>query len=219
MKTVKIGGYNNKGGVGKTTFIINVSYFLSKSGKKVLVVDCDDQMNCYDFLTRGGAKDQIQNSRYERIDVGLWQTYAKTNEGASLEYDYILFDLPPAMNDGVKEIIRHCDKVFVPVFIGYFEISGLQKVTEEVSKLGNFGGVFVSKYDKNEDANDFKELKSIMRNRLLNTVISRSKTVSESQKKEMMIEEYFIHRRVPKSSWNVVRQYVSLTEEILERAI
>jgi cellulose biosynthesis protein BcsQ len=45
------------------------------------------------------------------------------------EYDFILLDLPPAMNDEVKGIIAHCDTMFVPVMLGAFELAGLADVT------------------------------------------------------------------------------------------
>lgn len=37
--------FNNKGGVGKTTYMYHVAHLLSKNGKVVLMVDCDSQCN------------------------------------------------------------------------------------------------------------------------------------------------------------------------------
>lgn len=37
--------FNNKGGVGKTTFLYHIAYRLAEKGKRVLMVDCDSQCN------------------------------------------------------------------------------------------------------------------------------------------------------------------------------
>lgn len=43
MKRVAI--FNNKGGVGKTTYLFHIAHLLADSGKKTLMVDCDSQCN------------------------------------------------------------------------------------------------------------------------------------------------------------------------------
>lgn len=47
MENKKIGIFNNKGGVAKTTSVINLAYSFQKKDKNVLVVDCDTQENCF----------------------------------------------------------------------------------------------------------------------------------------------------------------------------
>ena len=59
MKTIAV--YNNKGGVSKTTTVINVAYTLAETmNKKVLVVDCDGQQNISHFLSDLDMKKGIE---------------------------------------------------------------------------------------------------------------------------------------------------------------
>lgn len=81
MKTISL--FNNKGGVGKTTSVINLAYILADSGKQVLVIDCDGQQNCSRFfvseqpscgiektlLTGCSPVECYSPTRYSNIDV------------------------------------------------------------------------------------------------------------------------------------------------------
>ncbi len=54
---------HHKGGTGKTTSCINVSGYLVKAGKKVLIVDLDPQGNATSGL--GIDKNDIETSMYD----------------------------------------------------------------------------------------------------------------------------------------------------------
>jgi len=59
---------NQKGGVGKTTTIINVGAHLAELGRRVLIIDCDPQANATSGL--GVARRDIPASTYDVIVLG-----------------------------------------------------------------------------------------------------------------------------------------------------
>lgn len=216
--TRKIGIFNNKGGVAKTTSVINLAYSLQKQNKRVLVVDCDTQENCFMFFMAARSADTILPTEYECIFHTTWERYSNITDSEKAEFDYILFDLPPTISEEVKSIIRHCDVIYVPTILGEFEIAGLKKVTDEIHRQGvKLGGVFVTMYQQQNDAELIEEFRKVLQKRLLGTVIPYSKTVRESQKAGLPIEVYFREKGVPqtKRAWAIVNAYESLTAEIM----
>jgi chromosome partitioning protein len=56
---------NQKGGVGKTTSVINLAAYLAENGRRVLIVDLDPQCNATSGL--GLNKNQVRHSTYDLL--------------------------------------------------------------------------------------------------------------------------------------------------------
>lgn len=52
-------------------------------------------------------------------------------------YDYIIVDMPPAMNDFTENVLTICDYVYVPIELGTFAVQGLARVTQKNRKCRN----------------------------------------------------------------------------------
>lgn len=213
---IKIALFNNKGGVAKTTSVINLAYSMREYGKNVLVVDCDAQENCFNFFLTENSNELILPTDYENISHTTWERYSQLSaepEG----FDFIIFDLPPFISDDIRKILRQSDIVYVPIMLGSFEIAGLRKVTEEINTQDvKLGGIFVTMYQPQDDAELLEQVRNLLKDRLMNTVIPFSRTVRRSLNENLPVGEYF-KGRVPKTknSWKIVQSYDDLAMEIM----
>lgn len=107
MHTKVIAVSNNKGGSGKTTVAGNLGYFLSKNGKKVLLIDSDMQIN----LTRSfNIKQDTENSLYQAIhSEESLDKYIKHTKYENLDFiisDYMLSAIDMELvNKNLKETV------------------------------------------------------------------------------------------------------------------
>lgn len=109
-KATKIAVYNNKGGVGKSTFLINLSVALAKKGKSILVVDNDSQANTTMILT-GKTEDQV----LDEYGVTVYDMMTSDDVSASSCIVRSIFDnidVIPSCDDHAdtaEEIASHMD--------------------------------------------------------------------------------------------------------------
>ncbi len=74
---VLISIFNNKGGVGKTTYMFHIAHLLERKGKIVLMVDCDIQCNLTAYVLQDN---QIEHSWKEKGN-SIWRVIELVYEG------------------------------------------------------------------------------------------------------------------------------------------
>lgn len=133
---------NQKGGVGKTTTVLNIGVFIAIKGKKVLLVDSDPQSNLtsglgvrdpedkaefrniYDVLVnKVSVKDVIRKSRIEGLDVlpsGIELAGAEVELVGAMSRENIL-------KNALKEVYDEYDYIIIdsPPSLGLLTINSL----------------------------------------------------------------------------------------------
>lgn len=161
--SVVITVFNQKGGVGKTTTVVNTGAALAQKGKKILIVDMDPQGNS----TSGLGLYEFDNMIYDFIIDENKETIYKTNTknlslipsnrefaGVELElsqlenwqfrlkkvldevkdnYDIIIIDSPPSL--GVLSIMSlvASDKILIPVQSEYYALEGVSQLIDTIT--------------------------------------------------------------------------------------
>ena len=129
MKNKIIAVINQKGGVGKTTTVVNLSASLSIMGRKILVVDLDPQGNATTGLGRSNTgednniynlligkiklKDAIQNTDIENLDLVSSTVNLSGLEVETANNEDRAFTLKKIFNEDQSNILNKYDYIFI----------------------------------------------------------------------------------------------------------
>jgi len=78
--TKKISIFNNKGGVGKTTYMYHVAHLLAREGLTVLMVDCDSQCNLTSYCLTDGLIRRAWHDEGNSIYQNILPVYRTTGD-------------------------------------------------------------------------------------------------------------------------------------------
>lgn len=161
--------YSVKGGVGKTTFAVNLAWCSAQiSCRKTLLWDLD-AANGSGFLLGIDPRKKhaaqsvfadgsdptklIQHSQYPNLDLlpadesirtldrqfdrlGKKKRLVKLVENLAKNYDRIIFDCPPVLNEVSAQVMRAADVIIVPLPPSPLSARALDVVVEEVRGHG-----------------------------------------------------------------------------------
>jgi chromosome partitioning protein len=162
MRTICI--VNHKGGVGKTTSVVNIGAGIAITGKKVLLIDIDPQSNLSESFGLVRVKPSIYESFVDEKPIPIHQV--KENlfvVPASLElamvdleiagemsresllkeiiepiknqYDFILIDCPPSLGLLTINALVAADTVFIPLEAEFLAYRGIDSIVGIIDKV------------------------------------------------------------------------------------
>lgn len=163
MKIISI--LNNKGGVGKTTSAINLSYELAQRGKKVLLIDLDPQCNATKSIVTShlnskgtyeifkGDNVSIRATSYNNFYIipatpqliSVEEELLKDNEFREKylhnflknedTFDYVFIDCPPSIGLLTINALVASNYVLIPTKIGKFDIDGFTMLFDAINAV------------------------------------------------------------------------------------
>ena len=231
MKVISI--TNQKGGVGKTTSAINISFYLAKMGYKVLIVDFDPQGNATSGLgvdknSLGSTMSDVISGSVALKDVILETEFHKLKLAPSTPIlantEIELANVrgrfcPPSLSLLTVNSFIASDFLILPVQAEFYAMEGLGQLLESM-KLVKKGmnpniellGVLPTMVDSRTTLSGqvYEEIKRFFPGKVFSTPVPRNIRLAEAPSHGVPIG---IYDRFSKGA----RAYKSITKEIVKR--
>ncbi|WP_300720647.1 ParA family protein [uncultured Brachyspira sp.] len=149
---------NQKGGVGKTTFLVNYAYYLNeKQSKSVCVIDLDTQANCTLVLSKENKidtaynlfKENINMKEFSKDKINLYyseinlldeeeynkEIYLNNLKHLNKIYDCVLIDTAPVVSNRLIYSLQVSDYVITPIELEVFSLQGLELMLNTIFNI------------------------------------------------------------------------------------
>jgi len=123
---------NQKGGVGKTSLATHISDALVRMGKRVLLVDADPQGSALDW-----SESRPENPRFPVIGLPKANLHKELPILAK-DYDAVLIDGPPRVNEIAKSAIAASDIVLIPVQPSPYDVWAAKEIVDLIEEVSQF---------------------------------------------------------------------------------
>jgi chromosome partitioning protein len=158
---------NQKGGVGKTTSVVNLASYCALAGKKTLVIDNDPQANASSVLAPGADANSLFAGQepLATAENNLWiipaspalideeRMLAKQDGGRFIlrnriqplrsQFDLIFIDCPPNLSWLPTNALLAADHLLLPLQCEYFAMEGLGQLLAYVEDVRQDAGATI----------------------------------------------------------------------------